>query len=162
MRDCLPDPPTPTNRAFPRGCDSTLAMRVTWFTASRKKTSSMREEKVMLYSSRYSVSRSFTFARLRSSWYSLSVLVRKSPYKQSAKSSSPHDSACSCECNSCSTAPLNHSRSSSLMRRSRNTRALSWHHSRRREDRPSLLLWCLGFTMSTPWKTFDRSRRLNV
>ena len=39
VRDCLPDPPTPTSMALPRGWRRMRLMRVMCSTASRKKTS---------------------------------------------------------------------------------------------------------------------------
>ena len=39
VSDCLPEPPTPTSIALPRGWRSTRARRETWSIASQKKTS---------------------------------------------------------------------------------------------------------------------------
>lgn len=53
MRLCFPVPPTPTNRALPRGCLVMRAMRETCSTASRKKTSFISFVQLMLKSSKY-------------------------------------------------------------------------------------------------------------
>ena len=53
VRDCLPQPPTPTNRALPRSWRMILVMRVTCSMASMKNTSFISFEELMLKSSRY-------------------------------------------------------------------------------------------------------------
>lgn len=53
VSDCLPVPPTPTSRAFPRSWRIMRAIRETCSMASRKNTSFISLEEFMLKSSRY-------------------------------------------------------------------------------------------------------------
>ena len=156
----IPSHPIPSHYfLLPLGWHNTLAIRATWLTASWKKTNSILDGYVTLYSSKYSKRRSLTLFLSFSSLYFFWVRVRKSPYNKEMKSFLTHFLQSNEECNCNSVALSNQFLSSSLTKRSLNTLAPSWHHRRTKE---SLSFKYLGLAISIPWKTFDRSLRLKV